>query len=101
MIPPPPEPRFTHYYTKVVGVTKGNRQQVIRRCGPLESLLFDSEEDNPVDPNAIKVIRQNHEQLGYIQAEMAKEIGQQAKTGYMFAVYLVAITGGEPGQANA
>jgi hypothetical protein len=97
--PPPPAPRvpeFRHWHTKVAGVTHGKRQKVISQCQRLESLMLETEDDNPADRNAIKVIRANGQQLGYINADMAPEIRRDVKAGCLFAVYLTNITGGEP-----
>lgn len=92
--PPPP----IHYFTKVAGVSHGNRQKIIRQCTLWELLLLDSEEDNKKDPNAIRVIRANGQQLGYISAEFAPEISKKARSGYSFGVYIAGLTGGEPGK---
>jgi hypothetical protein len=64
------------FFTKIAGVTHRNkdrksRQRLIARCRVGEELVLEREPDNPVDPNAIKVLRVTGEQLGYIPAQVA------------------------------
>jgi len=90
--------RLRHYYTKVVGVTHHNddgtsRQEIISRCEPLERLDLDHEEDNPVDPNAIAVLRENGEKLGHLRRELACDVVSRIKQGFSFAVFIKDLTG--------
>lgn len=92
-----------HLFTKVVGVTKNNRdgksrQKVIARCRPLEKLKLENEDDNPVDPNAVAVLRQDGQQLGYLKAELAEEVVRHSQQGYRYGVYITQITGGDSGK---
>lgn len=64
------------FFTKIVGVTFRNknrmsRQHLISQCRIGEELVLEREPDNPVDSNAIKVLRITGEQLGYIPAHVA------------------------------
>ncbi len=89
-------------HTKVAGVSHENRdgtqrQEIASRCQPGERLRLVAEPDNPVDPNAIKVVRANGEQLGYLKADLAARI----QAGRFFdsklediIVELTEITGG-------
>jgi len=57
------------FYSKVVGVTYDNpdgssRQAIIARCRLGEQLILEAEPDNQHDPNAVKVLRTNGQQLG-------------------------------------
>jgi len=70
---PPPKRSF---FTKIAGVSHRNRnrtsrQAIIKRCRVGEELLLVREPDNAFDPNAIKVLRTNGEQLGYVPASSA------------------------------
>ena len=88
-----------HWHTKIVVVSHSNldgsdRQSLIRECQIFETLDLDHEENNPHDPNAIRVLRKTGEQLGYLRAELAKEIVSKANNGYRFVVFIKDITGG-------
>jgi hypothetical protein len=89
-----------HFHTKIVGVSHQNadgsdRQRLIRECRLFETLVLDHEEDNPHDPNAVRVLRQTGEQLGYLGAELAEEIVWKSNNGYRFLVLIKDITGGK------
>src|SRR3954462_1757785 len=91
--------QIRHFYTKIAGVTHRNddrsdRQKIIQKCQLFEQLLLDHEEDNPHDPNAIRVCRTNGQQLGYLNSGLASEIASKAKKGYRFGVFIKNITGG-------
>jgi HIRAN domain len=93
-----------HFHTKIVGVTHENadgtdRQAVIRKCRLFENLALDHEEDNPHDPNAVRVCRTNWQQLGYLNAGLAEEIVEKSGRGYTFAVFIKDLTGGQKGQS--
>jgi hypothetical protein len=72
--------RIQHrFYQKVVGVKHLNQDQtrrstIIKRCAPLEILRIEQEPNNPVDVNAVAVLRQDGSQLGYLPARNAFEI---------------------------
>jgi cold shock CspA family protein len=58
--------------TKVVGVTYENRQSVVRQLAVNEQVWLRREPSNSYDRNAIRVERQNGQQIGYIsRAEAA------------------------------
>jgi HIRAN domain len=89
-----------HFHTKIVGVTYKNsdgthRQKLISQCQAFETLDLDHEEDNAHDPNAVRVCRQNGQQLGYLNANLADEIVSKSKKGYRFVTVIKAITGGQ------
>jgi hypothetical protein len=58
-------------------------------------LDLDHEQDNPHDPNAVRVLRRTGEQLGYLQAELAAEIVSKSKRGYRFEAFITDISGDE------
>lgn len=68
------------YETKVVGVSKDNadgssRQGIIRReVEEDDKLKVETEPDNLYDPNAVKVLSKNGNQIGYLNKEMAETI---------------------------
>jgi hypothetical protein len=90
-------PDIRHFFSKIAGVThdRGKRQKAISHCQRYEQLMLDSEEDNPKDANAVRVLNSRREHLGYLSSELAAEITPKAKIGYIFGVYIVNLTGGE------
>lgn len=68
------------YDTKVVGVSKDNadgssRQAIIRQeVAEDDKLQLKAEPNNPFDPNAVKVLSKNGNQIGYLNKEMAETI---------------------------
>jgi hypothetical protein len=57
--------------TRVVGVTFEGRQTVVAQLSPGEQLWLRREPHNPHDRNAIRVERQNGQQIGYISRAIA------------------------------
>ena len=89
---------ITHFFTKVVGVTHPNsdgsdRQEIIQGCKPCEQVFLRPEPENPFDPNAIAVDREQGEQLGYLPAGLAKELKQDCE----HIAFIWAVLGGEGG----
>ena len=60
--------------TKVAGVTFNNRQAVLARLSPGETIQLRREPNNPYDPNAIRVGVLNGQQIGYLNRAMAAEL---------------------------
>jgi HIRAN domain len=87
-----------HFHSKIVGVTYKNpdgsdRQKFISKCQLFETLVLDHEEDNAHDPNAVRVCRENGQQLGYLNTKLAEEIVLKSEKGYRFAAFIKDITG--------
>lgn len=60
--------------TKVVGVTFENRQEVIAKLQMGDRVWLEREPFNAYDVNAIKVTRNNGEQIGYISRHLARSL---------------------------
>ena len=58
--------------TRVVGVTFENRQAVVALLSEGERVSLIRDPDNPFDPNAVKVVRWDRQQIGFLDQEMAK-----------------------------
>ena len=58
--------------TRVVGVTFENRQEVVELLTEREQVFLIRQPENSFDPNAIKVVRWDYQQVGYINRELAK-----------------------------
>ena len=89
-----------HFRTAVAGVAHNNRdgtsrQEIISRCSIGERLRVKHEKDNPVDPNAVALLRQNGEQVGYLKADLAAEIVQKGTQGWRYAAVIQQIDGGD------
>lgn len=77
-------PRASHsFFTKVAGVTHEGRQRIITRCIIGESLTLVRDPHNRYDRGAIKVLRANGEQLGFIPAHVSRGAGQSGLSEYM------------------
>jgi len=89
------------FWSKVAGVTHENRdgtsrQEILKRCEVRELLQLVPEPDNPVDPDAIAVLRQNGQQLGYLDKRLASETHNRIKKGEHWQAMLTAVTGRSP-----
>lgn len=85
-------------YTKVVGVTKNNDegqpiQTILPTLDECGSLTFVREPNNPYDSNAIKVICE-YQHIGYIKADLAKDLAPLMDSGRKLTGYICEITGG-------
>ena len=60
--------------TKVVGVSFGNRQEVVAKLQMGDRVWLELEPSNPFDHNAIKVCRSNGEHVGYLSRSLAASI---------------------------
>ena len=54
-------------------------------------LVLRHEKNNPVDPNAIAVFRQNGEQLGYLSREDAEDVLESSKQGWRYTAVISKI----------
>lgn len=87
-----------HFYSKVRGVTHENpdgssRQEIIKRCRIGELLELVPEPDNPVDKNALALRRNTREQVGYVSAEIAKELSGDISRGTCWFAMVTGLTG--------
>jgi hypothetical protein len=88
-----------HFFTKVLGVTHANddgssRQKVIQRLVPPEKLELIHDDENPFDPNAVKVCRANGDQVGWLAADLAEEVMSRSAEGCRYAAFATEVTGG-------
>lgn len=83
----------------MAGVSHANhdgssRQTIIGRCKIGEGLSLVREPSNPADPNTIKVLRANGEQLGYIIEYVASDMAQHIDKGGILRCRVSELTGG-------
>lgn len=82
------------FYSKLVGVTFGDRQKVIVTLTEGEQLKLMREPDNPYDSNAIRAITSAGYDAGHIRREIAAEIAPLIDAGIPYHCYVTAVTGG-------
>jgi single-stranded-DNA-specific exonuclease len=87
--------------TQVVGVTFENRQAVVALLTEREKVYLIREPGNAFDPNAIKVVRWDHQQIGYLHRDLAKILAPRMDRYKRSApAFVTAITGGRyPGSS--
>jgi hypothetical protein len=88
-------------WTKVVGVTQKNddgshRQAIIARCKKRERLVIEHEPSNKYSPtrSAMRVLRENGDQLGYLSEDLAVDVRKKLKAGKMVWAVVERKTGG-------
>jgi len=87
------------FQSKVVGVTRHNhdgsdRQVIAGECRPGEPLALRREPDNPQDPNAVAVFRENGDQVGYLSASVAEELAPLLDADAPIRAEVSEVTGG-------
>ncbi len=65
-------PAAQSFFTKVAGVTYEGRQRVVARCSEGKPLILVRDPYNPHDKGAIKVMRLNGDQLGFVPAHVSR-----------------------------
>lgn len=80
------------FFTKLVGVTYENRQQLLSEIPEGDKLELRRERDNAHDSNAIAVYWQGR-QAGYLNARLARKIAPVLDNGVEYSAYLTQITG--------
>jgi HIRAN domain-containing protein len=67
-----PAQAIRSFFTTVAGVTFDGRQRIVARCSVGERLVLVRDPDNRFDKGAIKVMRLNGEQLGFIPEHVSR-----------------------------
>ena len=85
-----------HFFGHVAGESHRNddgsdRQAIIPRCRVGELLVLEHEPDNPHDINAIRVLRQSGEQIGYLEREFAGQVVSRSAKGVTFHAAIAGI----------
>jgi DNA-directed RNA polymerase subunit RPC12/RpoP len=92
-------PPVRHFYTKVAGVTYKNddgsdRQEILATCSPLETLHVEHDDNNPHDPNTIRVCTEDGRQIGHLFRDVASDVWWRMQHHFTYAAISANITGG-------
>lgn len=84
--------------TRVAGVTfenddGTNRQEILKKCKPGDSIVLEHW-PMPEDEYAVKVLRENGEQLGHIPREDAEDVAEWLGSANSVTAKIKKITGG-------
>lgn len=91
------------FHTKIVGVTFEERQKLVQQLKVGEELHLRREPDNPVDKNAIQIVKEDGRQVGYLKAKLAKHLAKHLDKGLEYLVTVTdvsSIEGGDTTGAN-
>lgn len=81
-------------YSKVVGVSFSDRQDVIKTLKPEDPLFLSREKDNKFDVNAIKVETATQIHIGYLKKELAAELSPNIDSGkFTYVAKVKEVTG--------
>jgi single-stranded-DNA-specific exonuclease len=83
------------FYTKVAGVTFDNRQTVVEKLYEGEKLYLFRDPNNPYDGNAVKVENSSGQQVGFLNARLAKHFALLLDRGEQYLTYVSQVTGGK------
>lgn len=91
--------RIRHQFEKVVGVTFPNddgseRQAIIAKCSEGEPLFFRPDPDNQFSVSAVRVLRENGEQLGHAPEYLAEKICDALEDDRLVLGMIKNLTGG-------
>jgi len=83
--------------SRIAGTTFGNGQEVLKTLSKNYQLIWKREPNNSFDKNAIMVLSQNNQKIGYIPKDLAKDLAPKIDSGEIKAMEVIInqITGGE------
>lgn len=84
------------FFTKLVGVTFDNRQDIIRNLKPGEELFLERQPNNSFDANAILIKDVKGKDVGFLKADLAKFLAKEIDQDLAeYEIIVTAITGRE------
>jgi single-stranded-DNA-specific exonuclease len=87
--------------TRVVGVSFENRQKVVELLTQREQVFLVRQPENSFDPNAIKVVRWDRQQVGFLNRELAKILAPRMdKSGRFIKAAVTRLLGGNSYNSN-
>lgn len=81
------------FHTKVVGVTFDGRQECIRKMKIGERIRLERDPNNPHDANAVKVLNEKGEHIGFISKDLARKLAAKMDRGVKYRAAVSDITG--------
>lgn len=81
------------FFTKIVGVTFENRQDLIAQLTLGQKITFKRQPENTYDANAVAVCTLDYQILGYLKAEIAQKLASLMDTGTIYNVQVALLTG--------
>jgi hypothetical protein len=92
------------FYGRVAGTDRVNENKMSRQASigtlvPQDELRLEPEPGNSYDPNAVKVLAPDGNQIGYLEARLAAETTRRAKRGIPTRAFVSNLTG-RPGQTR-
>ena len=93
------------FFTTVAGVSHEGRQRIVARCSEGENLILVRDPGNRFDAGAIKVMRLNGEQLGFVPTHVSRGgdssgLAFQMDQGSEYRCRIKNMTGGVPGKST-
>ena len=87
------------FYSKVAGVTFEGRQRYIRDMyrNSSTALILRRDRNNPYDSNAVAVINEYGQQIGFLSRDVASKIAPRMDAGIKVTAKVSAINVGEVG----
>ncbi len=90
-----------YFYTKVVGVSFGRRQDTIKReVAKSQEVNLDRDPNNEYDQNAIQILTETGKQIGFLKADLAKYLAPYLDNGIEYKAIVSEVTGGSDGKDN-
>jgi hypothetical protein len=88
------------FFTKIAGVTHEGRQRAIERCSAGERLKLVRDPTNPFDSGAVKVMRLNGQQLGFVPQHVSRGgdpsgLAARMDRGVVYSCRIKDLTGGD------
>jgi len=81
------------YTLGIVG--ESHYQDAIRRCRQGDRVILKREPENPHDENAVAVLRENGEQIGYLSRDHAEWVADVMDKGKEVKAKIALLTGGK------
>ena len=83
------------FFTKLAGVSFDGRQGIINKLKKDTALSLKREAENEHDPNAIRILTKNNDDLGFLNKRLAKKLAPLMDAGEQFDCRVSDVTGGD------
>lgn len=86
-----------HFRSYVAGVKHSNadgssRNRLVAKLEVFDVLQLEHEPGNPHDPNAVRVLRHDGRQIGYLPRDVAANVARKIEQGYSYACFVDNVT---------